>query len=292
MLMAGEKVDDRPDLVSPVFRAKVDELKDDLVTRKLFGEVAAYVYAIEYQKRGLPHVHWIIILQDHHKLLSPSIYDEFICAELPSGEHPFLRSYVLKHVMHGPCGEDNPKNSCMREDKCKNHYPKEFAEVTSMGKNSYAAYRRRDTKDKVCVRGVLLDNRHVVPYCPFLLAKYDCHINIEVCADIKLGKYLYKYIHKGHDKISSNVVATTPAKVVDEIQSYQNGRWVSAPEAFWRLYRFAMSGSQPPVIVLPVHLPDHQPLRFGIEQSLEEILACPHIGKTMLTEFFCSERNE
>lgn len=47
-----------------------------------------------------------------------------------------------------------------------------------------------------------------------------------------------------------------------------------------------MSGPQPHVIVFPVHLPDHQPLQFGIEQSLEEIIAHPHVHKTMLTKFF------
>lgn len=47
-----------------------------------------------------------------------------------------------------------------------------------------------------------------------------------------------------------------------------------------------MSGSLPPVIVLPIHLPDHQPLRFRIEQLVEEIIAKPQAVKTMLTEFF------
>lgn len=151
MLMVGESPDDRPGLVSRVFRAKIEELKDDIVTKRLFGEVAAYVYATEYQKCGLPHVHRVIILQDHHKLPSPSIYGEFIYAELPGSEHQYLRSYVLKHMMHGPYGEANPKNSCMVEGECKNHYPKEFAEVTLMGKTSYPVYRRRDNKDRVRV---------------------------------------------------------------------------------------------------------------------------------------------
>lgn len=267
-LMPGERADDRPDLVSRVFKAKLEELKDDIIKKKLFGEVVAYVYAIEYKKRGLHHVHWVIILQDHHKILSPLVYDEFISAELPNEDNPFLRAYVVKHMMHGPCGKSNPKNSCMLDDKCRTHYPREFVDVTSMGKNSYAAYRRRDNNDKVCVRGVPLDNCYDVPYCPFFIAKYDCHINVEICADIKLVKYLYKYIHKGHEKVSYNVVGHVSTREEDEIQSYQNGRWVSAPEAYWRLYKFPMSEAHPPVIVLPIHLPNYQPLIFGIEQSL------------------------
>lgn len=100
----------------------------------------------------------------------------------------------------------------MREGVCKNHYPKEFVDVTSMGKNSYAVYRRRYNKDKVRIRGVLLDNIYVVPYCPYLPTKYDCHINVEVCADIKLVKYLYKYNYKENDRISYNMVWTTPGR--------------------------------------------------------------------------------
>lgn len=192
----------------------------------------------------------------------------------------------MKHMMHGPCGSLNPKNSCMRDDICKNHYPKEFVEVTSMGKNSYDAYRRRNNNDKVHVRGAFLDNSYVVPYCPFLISKYDCHINVEICADIKLVKYLYKYIHKWHDRIAYNVVRHISTETEDEIQSYQNGRWVSAPEACWRLYKFPMIEAHPPVVALPVHLPDYQPLRFGVEQSVEQILHNPSSIKTMLTEFF------
>lgn len=213
-----------------MFRAKLEELKDDIVKKKLFGEVAAYVYAVEYQKRGLPHAHWIIILHEHHKILSPSIYDEFISAELPGKDHPFLRAYVVKHMMHGPCGSLNPKNSCMRDDMCKSHYSKEFVEVTSMGKNSYAAYRRRNNNYKVHVRGTFLDNSYVVPYCPFLIAKYDCHINVEICADIKLVKYLYKYIHKWHDRIAYSVVGHISTDTEDEIQSP-----VHPPEACWHI---------------------------------------------------------
>lgn len=47
-----------------------------------------------------------------------------------------------------------------------------------------------------------------------------------------------------------------------------------------------MSEAHPSVVALPVHLPDYQPLRFGVEQSVEQILRNPSSIKTMLTEFF------
>ncbi|XP_020186773.3 uncharacterized protein [Aegilops tauschii subsp. strangulata] len=51
----------------------------------------------------------------------------------------------------------------------------------------------------------MLDNRWVVPYNPYLLRMFNCHINVEVCSSIKAGKYLYKYIYKGHDKASFSI---------------------------------------------------------------------------------------
>ncbi|XP_012846882.1 PREDICTED: uncharacterized protein LOC105966852 [Erythranthe guttata] len=185
-LLPGQKPHDRPDLIARVFRSKLEEPKHDIVVRGLFGKVAAYVYTVESQKRGLPHCHWVIILDAHHRMTSAAAYDKFISAELPDTSHQFLRAYVVKHMMHGPCGASNPGNSCMHDGKCKNHYPKDFSPSTVHGKNSYLNYRRRDDGTTVVLRNVRLDNRYVVPYCPLLLAMFDCHINVEICADIKL----------------------------------------------------------------------------------------------------------
>jgi hypothetical protein len=39
-------------------------------------------------------------------------------------------------------------------------------------------------------------------YCTMsiLLTKYDAHINVEVCNNIRAVKYLFKYVYKGHDR--------------------------------------------------------------------------------------------
>ena len=106
-----------------------------------------------------------------------------MCAEKPSEiEQPYLFSLVLKHMMHGPCGLLNPKNVCMNQKKeCKNHYPKEFSEYTKLGEDCYPTYKRTILGTRVIVRRKELDNRWVVPYNPMLLARFNCHLNVEVC---------------------------------------------------------------------------------------------------------------
>jgi hypothetical protein len=176
----------------------------NLLTKgKHFGEVAAYVHVTEFQKRGLPHEHILLIMKARNKLATPDDYDRVISAEIPDKEkYPVLHDLVIKHMLHGPCGELKKSCPCMIDGQCRFHYPREFCAATQQGKDSYPIYRRRDNGRGVRIRGADLDNRWVVPYNPFLLMRYNCHINVEACSSIKAVKYLFKYIYKGHDKAS------------------------------------------------------------------------------------------
>jgi hypothetical protein len=90
-----------------------------------------------------------------------------------------------------------------------------------------------------------LDNRWVVPYNPTLLRMYDCHINVEVCSSIKAVKYIYKYIHKGHDRASVTVIDVDGGQSINEIDNFRDARWVSPQEALWRIYSFDLHGISP-----------------------------------------------
>lgn len=52
-----------------------------------------------------------------------------------------------------------------------------------------------------------MDNRWIVPYNPFLLLCYNCHINVEITSPLTAVKYPYKYVYKGHD-MAAIAVAT------------------------------------------------------------------------------------
>ena len=155
-LRQGELAQDRPDLTSRIFRAKLYDLKDQIFKKEIFGKVAAHVHVIEFQKRGLPHCHMLIILQAEYKITRPEQFDKFISAEIPDREnYPVLYEIVVKQMMHGPCGDDNPKNSCMikkkEEDKaqCRFHYPRAFSSNTLIGKDGYPIYKRSKNNRQV-----------------------------------------------------------------------------------------------------------------------------------------------
>jgi hypothetical protein len=40
------------------------------------------VYTIEYQKRGLPHMHLLLFLKRGAVFLTPKLVDEVVCAKL------------------------------------------------------------------------------------------------------------------------------------------------------------------------------------------------------------------
>ncbi|XP_071914091.1 uncharacterized protein [Coffea arabica] len=286
-----EKPQDRPDLLARMFRAKFEMLKAEIVTKKIFGDVAAYVYVIEFQKKRLSSCSPIVYIEPQFKPLNPAAYDKIVCAELPDRKkHPHLYSLIVRHMIHGPCGKMNKESPCMRNGVCRNHYPKGYSDHTTHGEDSYPHYRKRDDGQKIRVRGYDLDNRWIIPYTPYLLALIDCHINVEICSTINLVKYLYKYIFKGHDIVNFHIISDETPQDVDEIKEFQQGRSVSAPKALWRIYAFRLNEMTPTVYILQVHLPDHQYVSFDQNSDLSQLLKNIDFSKTMLTEFFRMNR--
>ncbi|WVZ95702.1 hypothetical protein U9M48_041434 [Paspalum notatum var. saurae] len=292
-LLPWQTPQDRPDLVVRVFHAKLEELKKKLTKEDILGKVRAYVYVVEFQKRGLPHAHFLLIMQNKYKLTCPEQYDLLISAEIPDKKkYPQLHKMVIKHMMHGPCGMLNPYCPCMKGRRtCKNHYPRPFSDTTLQGKDSYPIYRRRENGRKDPVRGHELDNRWVVPYNPYLLRLFNCHINVEACGSIKAVKYLFKYIYKGHDRASVAVREGNKADSdVDEIKQYRDARWVTPPEALWRIYGFDLSRNSPPVMQLQLHLPNMHMVSFHERQNIKRVVNRPGADRSMLIAYFEANR--
>lgn len=83
------------------------------------------MYVVEFQKRGLPHVHMLIWLDTASKLNLQANVDKFVSAEIPDPEvDPVGYAAVNAFMVHGLCGKDFPKSPCMKQYKCTRHFPK------------------------------------------------------------------------------------------------------------------------------------------------------------------------
>ncbi|RAL48781.1 hypothetical protein DM860_001101 [Cuscuta australis] len=90
-LRYADEVQNRPDLIARILNGRIHELKIDLFQRKIYGEVSAYTYVIEFQKRGSLHAHFLIVLKKHNKIISPTQCDKIISSEIPNpGQYPEL----------------------------------------------------------------------------------------------------------------------------------------------------------------------------------------------------------
>ncbi|KAJ1283306.1 hypothetical protein BS78_03G118400 [Paspalum vaginatum] len=242
IILQGEQPNDRPDII-------------DIRIGKVFRAIVAILYSIEFQKRGLPHVHILVWLDKKQYQITLETIDLWISAEIPDpNEDPLGYVLVSEHMMHGPCGEQNENSPCMKKGKCSKYYPKQFQNETNFTDNGFTQYRRRDTNVYIRRDNHNLNNKWVVPHNLYLLKKYQAHINVEYVNKSRLLKYLCKYVNKGPDKATiiferikkgEDTPIDKETKNIDEIKEYLD----------CRLLGFDIHYHWPPVERLPVHLP-------------------------------------
>ena len=290
-LYPGQTASDRFDIICEVFELKKDSLIEDIVKGELFGEVLAYVYVIEFQKRTLPHMHLMITLKK--SMTDINEIDKHIQAFIPDKDSdPILYDIVTKHMIHGVCGKKNENAPCMRQNKCRAKYPKLFANETTFNENGYPNYKRPDNGKTVENHGIVLDNRNVVPYNPKLLKKYNCHINVEHVHSIDSISYLYQYMYKGPDKAEIEITeidSNNNAKKIfnlNEMKLYRDMRFVGPTDAYYRIYMKTMHEKNYSVTTLPIHLENMQNITIPDKATINEIEKLAHDKMTMLMAYF------
>ena len=138
-----------PLITHRVFALKLKKMLDLLFKDGIFGRKIGSIYVIEFQKRGLPHAHILLILAPEDRPLTAAEVDDMISAELPDeATEPRYYKYVTSHMMHGPCGKENPAAPCMHDPRypgrCSKGYPKKFCDNTKLDNEKGPEYRRRD----------------------------------------------------------------------------------------------------------------------------------------------------
>ncbi|XP_040368295.1 uncharacterized protein LOC112192958 isoform X3 [Rosa chinensis] len=278
------KIEDRPDIISRIFNIKLQNMITYIKSGEPFGQVEADVCTIEFQKRGLPHAHMLFWLKRDYKCYTAADIDSIISAELPDKNvNPELFDIVSQFMIHGPCGQINPKSPCMKDGKCSKFFPKPYNTKTIFEANSPPTYKRINDDTKFVEKnGVHVGNNFVVPYNSNLLLRYNAHINVELCSQSMLIKYLFKYINKGPDRAR----ILLQENLNDEIQTYLNCRYLTPHESVWRLFEYLIHSKHPAVQRLQIHLPLEQNVIFNESESLESIIERKSTEDTTLTGWF------
>ncbi|XP_074358786.1 uncharacterized protein LOC141698074 [Apium graveolens] len=159
---------DAPNIVSRVFKLKLDQLLDLIKKKNYFGKCIGVMHVIEFQNRD-------------------------------KNSDPIAYEAVKNYMMHGPCGKELYTSACMVKGKCMLHSPKRFNVNTYFEDCGFPVYRMRNTGRVINKKGINLDNQYVVPYNRDLMLRFQCHINLEICNNSRSLKYLFKYCLKGHD---------------------------------------------------------------------------------------------
>ncbi|PIA32902.1 hypothetical protein AQUCO_04300087v1 [Aquilegia coerulea] len=263
-LIPGQKSEDRPDIVSRMFNIKLDLLMDDLCIHNHFGKV----WADGADKPNTSaKVNKIIFAELPDKALDPLTYDS-----------------VLEFMIHGPCGGDKESFPCMEKGKCSKRYLKQYSNDMIRDPEDFYIY------SKTSINEYQLFHIHNLD----LVLKYQCHINVEACNRGRAVKYLFKYIHKGKDRATivieqnsegDNNDGGESVKIIDEIKTYLDCRYISASEASWRIFGFSTQFREPAVERLPFHLEDEQVVTYRDSNNTAEVLERASTIKTKFLQW-------
>lgn len=231
-------------------------------------------------------MHLVGTLEEQVKFRAMDDIDRSVVAQIPDQmEDPVLFDLVAKHHVHGPNCATNPRAMCKTpRGFCRWNFPKPYRRSTRVTEEGRVEYARPDNGRTYNFGSVdspvTVTNRDISSYCPRLLKRFECHVNVDLCFGSKAIKYLYSYwyvseeellrdsfekhcifSYKGYDrtKVALSVDGTTVH--YDEPAQHVDGRCVTAPEGMWRLFAKELQGKSHTVECLDVHLPGQNVLK-------------------------------
>ena len=146
-----------------------------------------------------------MFLHQEDKYSSGEDIDKIISVEIPDkNSDPTYYKVVKDFIMDGPCGIARSDSPCIGNGICTRKFPKRYIESTSVDEDSYLTYRRREDSRTIKRSSIALDNRYVVPHNRYLLLKHGAHINVEWCNQSRSITYLFKYVNKGHNCVTTS----------------------------------------------------------------------------------------
>ena len=141
-LFPYQSAQDRPEIVARVFKLKLEALIKDLIEKEVLGKTVAHMHVIEFQKRGLPHAHILLILQSSDKPRTSEHVDPIVSAEiLNKTQFSELYETVVNCMLYSLCGPLTANALCIKDSKCLKRFPKEYIEQISLVSDEFPKYR-------------------------------------------------------------------------------------------------------------------------------------------------------
>src|SRR6266511_5481239 len=85
----------RSDIIAKIFRAKLKRFIYLIRIRAAFGPYKAYIYTVEYQKRGLSYTYIIVFIHAGHAFSKPEYINNLIRVKLPDRQLDLDKSLTI-----------------------------------------------------------------------------------------------------------------------------------------------------------------------------------------------------
>ena len=127
-------------------------------------------------------------------------------------------------------------------------------------------------------------HRWAVPHNIFSAAKFNAHINVEICNQIDSLKYAYNFEFKGHDR-AHVYIGTNKEDFLNEIRNSLYAKYVPTSETCWRFFSFPMHKEFPASQRLDIHIEGERVIYFEENDHPSEVLN-RNLLETTLTAWF------
>ena len=260
----------RFDLMIRVFQLKFKKFLRDFIERHVMRIINAHIYVIEFQKRDLSHAHILLIANSRDEFDENNI-DDVVHAMIFSkklfefnAKRKILYELIVEQMIYKNCKKVEKAFCHDFESKCIKWFLKKKLMMTKLCHHSNLSRYRRFSCE--FVEEKYWNNKWMIFYNFWLLQKYETHINVEICINAKLVKYLYKYIFKKNDYVDVFFNITTRRinelranrqdneKFVDEIKIFHDARWIEFCETAWRIFDLSFDKIKFAIIRFQLHL--------------------------------------
>jgi hypothetical protein len=248
------------------------------------SKVVDFWWRVEYQKRGSPHLHLLLWLENVPCALDNSIeyikfIDNNISCKLPKNVNNNNKLYncVMNYQVH----KHNNDYCIINEDgKCRFGFPRPLAVNTHMAECSTDGMEAKD--GRLCILERHNGEQFINNYHPLLLELWEANMDIQPCGgSAGLADYVAKYVAKAEPQNYNQqlklLIATgnnnnennlNCRKLLHQLsKNLINQREVCASEAAFRLCNLRMKSSSRQIVYLNTRLPHLRTRMLNIRKT-------------------------